>query len=171
MRVLESAGPCEVLFVNVPAGVRTNAARNAGIRAAHGEYVLATNAGVLFSNELMRRFAARDLDAGRMYRMDVYVVDSPDAAEADRPRAVYAREGTFPVTDDGLRRNAAEDIAPVGSGLHFGEGWFAAEKYPGTGETFRWMRSNAEIRARVPGGGGILVLEIEPGPGLGPAPR
>jgi hypothetical protein len=167
----ENGDVCQVRLVDVPEDVRMNVARNAGIRVARGEFVLAANPGIRFSEELMRRFAARDLAAGRMYRMDVHTADSPAGADPAHPGIVDAREGTFPLTDDGLRRNRPDDISPIESGLNFGEGWFPPEKYPGSGETVRWMRDGAEIHARVPHGGGILLLEMEPGPGLGAAPR
>ena len=45
-------------------------AKNVGIRRARGEFVLATNIDVLFSDELMVRIAQRDLRADRLYRCD-----------------------------------------------------------------------------------------------------
>lgn len=44
--------------------------KNVGIRRARGEFVLATNIDILFSNELMEQIAARNLDPARVYRVD-----------------------------------------------------------------------------------------------------
>ena len=51
-------------------------AKNVGIRRARGEFVLATNIDILFSDELMVRIAQRDLRADRLYRCDRFDVDS-----------------------------------------------------------------------------------------------
>jgi hypothetical protein len=51
-------------------------AKNVGIRRARGEFILATNIDILFSDELMARIARRDLHADRLYRCDRFDVDS-----------------------------------------------------------------------------------------------
>src|SRR5437763_1344446 len=60
-------------------------AKNAGIRRALGEFVLATNLDIVFSPELMQFLAARRLEARRMYRIDRYDVSreipSPDRVD------------------------------------------------------------------------------------------
>ena len=116
-----------------------------------------------------------------MYCVDRYDVDTgiPAGATTDAVLGychshlsrVWAREGVFPLTSAGLRRNAPDDIASLDSGLSFGSGWFPPERYPISDETFRWIDNDAEVLARVPEGGGILILEAEPGPGLGPLPQ
>ncbi len=50
-------------------------AKNAGIRRAGGQFILATNIDILFSNELMRYLSSRSLKKNRLYRIDRY--DSP----------------------------------------------------------------------------------------------
>lgn len=45
-------------------------AKNVGIRRCRGEFVLATNVDILFSDELMKMIAQRALRHGRMYRLD-----------------------------------------------------------------------------------------------------
>src|SRR4029077_1362567 len=107
--------------------------RNAGIRRARGEFILSTDAGLQFSDELIKFLAARELQKGRLYRIDVH-----------KGNALHAREGSFPLTADGLRENQADDIACAQSGLHFGDGWFPAECDAATGEVFRWMENDAE---------------------------
>ena len=43
-------------------------AKNAGIRRAHGEYVIATNVDIFFSNDLMREIGKKELTPGKLYR-------------------------------------------------------------------------------------------------------
>src|SRR5277367_2468528 len=159
----DETAPCEIRCVETPAVATAAKARNAGIREARGKFILATNPDVRFSDELVQFLASGRLDETRIYRADRYDVDAEATGVATR---LYAREGTFALTPDGLRRNMPDDITPVDSGLNFGAGWFPPEKYAASGETFRWMYNNAEILASVPAGGGIVLLEMEPGPGL-----
>lgn len=44
--------------------------KNVGIRRARGDFVVATNIDILFSDELMAQLARRDLDPQRVYRVD-----------------------------------------------------------------------------------------------------
>ena len=187
LRLPADSTPCQIRLIEMPRETQirdpANARllTNAGIRRARGEFILATKIDILFSNELIDFLAARRLEQGRMYRMDRYDVergspldDTVDARLAycrSHLMRVSTREGMFALTSDGLRRNAPEDIASVNSGLSFGSGWFPPEHYAATGETFRWLDNDAEVLARVPAGGGILLLEVEPGPGLGPLPQ
>ncbi len=79
-------------------------AKNVGIRRARGEYVLATNIDVLFSDELVREIASRRLNEGRFYRIDRYDVpatidvatpiDEQLAFCHDHVMRVYERNGT-----------------------------------------------------------------------------
>jgi hypothetical protein len=53
-------------------------AKNAGIRRARGEFVLATNVDVLLSRELVQFLASGRLETGRLYRVERYdVADLP----------------------------------------------------------------------------------------------
>jgi hypothetical protein len=173
-------GPCEVRLAAAPAEAGPAKAKNAGIREARGQFILATNSGVLFSEELVGFLASRRLEADCVYRVDCYDVDGfPPGFGAEQQLSfcpehsvrLHAREGTFDLTPDGLRRNAPDDIAPVDSGIHFGSGWFPPEKYAATGETVRLVHNDAEILARVREGGDILLFEVEPGPGLASLPQ
>lgn len=47
-------------------------AKNVGIRRARGEFILATNIDIIFSQELMTFIAHQRLDPNRMYRVDRY---------------------------------------------------------------------------------------------------
>jgi hypothetical protein len=51
-------------------------AKNVGIRRARGEFILATNIDILFSNELMALIARKPFRADRLYRCDRFDVDS-----------------------------------------------------------------------------------------------
>ena len=173
-------GPCEVRYVAAPREASPPTTKNAGIREARGQFILATNPGILFSDELMQFLASRCLDAECQYRTDRYDVEGlPPGINPDQRLSycrehsvrLHASEGTFDLTGDGLRRIAPDDITPVDSDISFGAGWFPPEKHEDTGETFRWMHDDAEILAQVPEGGGILRLEVEPGPGLAALPQ
>ena len=81
-------------------------AKNAGIRRARGQFVLATNIDILFSNELAEYLAARRLERGRMYRIDRHDVMSevPVDVPVEGQLAwcgthlirINRREGSFP---------------------------------------------------------------------------
>lgn len=50
-------------------------AKNVGIRRALGEFILATNIDIIFSDELIRFLAKRQLDRRKMYRADRYDIE------------------------------------------------------------------------------------------------
>ena len=58
-------------------------AKNVGIRRARGDFVLATNVDVIFSDELMKAVASGHLDRGQLYRADRHDVDIRPAPETD----------------------------------------------------------------------------------------
>jgi hypothetical protein len=186
-------GPCQVRIIEVPAEVHSQyrhaaalplyqmIAKNVGIRRARGEFILATNIDIVFSDELMEFLARRRLEQGKMYRIDRTDVmsDVPVEGTLDEQLAycsnnlirVFAREGAFPLIPDGLRRLQADDIARPESGIHFADGWFAVEKWDrpepfSPAEPFRWIGNEAEILVRVPDGGAVLEMELEAGPGV-----
>lgn len=181
-------GPCAVRFLEVPAEIHGRyryadclplyqmIAKNAGIRRACGEFVLATNIDVLFSDELMQFFAAHRLEAGRMYRIDRHdaMSDVPESGTVEEQLAycrshlirINTREGTYKLTEDGSRTLETNDIASPGSGITFGRGWFSVEQ-SSTAEVFRWVASDAEVILRLPADPPPpLEFEIEPGPGV-----
>ena len=51
-------------------------AKNVGIRRATGQFVLATNIDILFSDELMQFIARQQLDPKKQYRVDRYDIES-----------------------------------------------------------------------------------------------
>ncbi len=192
---------CEVRFIEVPGDLHrqyTHAgalplyqmiAKNVGIRRARGKFILATNIDILFSGELMAYLAQKQLQPGRMYRIDRYDVDAgvPDATiqeQLDYCRShllrINKREGTFPVIrnvrkadgppDGEPPHSAPPDIAPPGSGIQLGDGWFSVERCPGL-PIFRWVENDAEIALdELAKGRSVLSLDIEPGPGMGQKP-
>lgn len=187
LRWPSDTGPCRVRIIEVPPEVHARfqhpsalplyqmIAKNVGMRRARGEFILATNIDVVFSDELMQFLAARRLEKDRMYRMDRTDVmsDVPGDGSLDEQLAycrdhvirLFAREGVFPLTEDGLRKNEENDITPEGSQIHFGDGWFPVESWDGR-ERFRWIGKEAEIIAQVPAGGAVLEMELESGPGI-----
>jgi len=181
-------GPCQVRIIEVPAEIHARyhhasslalyqmIAKNVGIRRARGEFILATNIDIVFSDELMQFLATRGLEKNRLYRIDRTDVasEAPVNGSLDEQLEycrnhvirICAREGTYKTTPEGFRRNEAEDITSADSGIHFGSGWFSAERW-GDGAPFRWIADEAEIQlAKAPAGGGVLALELECGPGI-----
>lgn len=77
----------QVRFIEVPNEVHKNfpnsdkiplfeyIAKNVGIRRAKGEYVLATNPDLIFSQELIKFLATKELSTGCFYRLDRYDVE------------------------------------------------------------------------------------------------
>lgn len=187
LRWPSDTGPCQVRVIEVPPEVHARyrhaavlplyqmIAKNVGIRRARGDFILATNIDIVFSDQLMEFLASQELQKGRMYRIDRTDVmsDVPVDGALDEQLEycrnhlirVFAREGAFPLTAAGLRQNEPEDIARADSGIHFGEGWFPVERYH-PAEPFRWIGNAAEVVAFVPGGGAVLELELESGPGV-----
>ena len=159
-------GPCEVRFIEVPPELHARyphagalplyqmIGKNVGIRRARGQFVLATNIDILFSDELAEYLAARRLEPGRMYRMDRHdaMSDVPVHAPVEEQLTwcgthlirVNRREGSFNVKPDGSPALDARDVAPLHSGIVFGCGWFALEA-DSSSEVFRWAGESAEL--------------------------
>jgi hypothetical protein len=107
-------------------------AKNVGIRRARGEFVLATNIDILFSDQLMARLARRDLNADSYYRIDRYDVPShiPENASLDEQLnycqnhvlRVFRRDGTYSHVTRAFYR-----IYPRSSGM-FGKSLLLAER-------------------------------------------
>jgi hypothetical protein len=89
-------------------------AKNVGIRRARGEFVLATNVDLLFSDELMSFLARRTLRRDRVYRVDRYdaAADVPYPAPVSEQLAwceqhlvrICRREGTYDLVGDRFYR-------------------------------------------------------------------
>jgi len=71
-------------------------AKNVGIRRARGQFILATNIDILFSNELIDFLASGRLTGGRMYRVDRYDVPSDVPGESPlEARLAFCRENVI----------------------------------------------------------------------------
>jgi hypothetical protein len=182
---------CTVRIVEVPEAIHRRyahaqslplyqmIAKNAGIRRARGEFVLATNIDILFSNELAGFFAARCLESGTMYRVDRHDVmsDVPADTSIDEQLAycrthlirVNAKEGTFALTPDGRRAFANDELVTDGGGVRFGQGWYALEKYARQ-DPFRWAGARAGLQLEPDASAAVLELDVEPGPGTAGQP-
>ncbi len=187
------AGPqaCQVRFIEVPPEIHwrfQNAdaiplhqmiAKNAGIRRARGEFVLATNLDIVFSAELMRFLAERRLERHTLYRMDRHdVADAiPTQSTVQELLAFCARnvlrvfrsEGAFELASDGLPIPEEKDIVHPDSGIRLGSGWYPVESY--SRGLLRWTSNGAEIFVqRLPGSASQLLIDAETGPSAGGEP-
>ena len=181
-------GPVAVRIIEVPARIHAQyryasalplyqmIAKNVGIRRARGEFILATNVDILFSDELFQWLAARRLEPGRMYRVDRLDVMAEVPVEASVEERLawcrshllrrHTRTGTERLKPEGRPWPEAVDVVDPGRGIVFGEGWFAPVSHAGV--VFRWAGSEAVIEATPPDGRrSTLVLDLEPGPGVG----
>ena len=188
LRWPEDMGPCEVRFIEVSREVHDrlpNAAaiplhqmiaKNAGIRRARGQFVLATNLDIIFSAELMQFLGERRLERGKMYRMDRTDVASyiPAGATVDEllafcqshMRRIFAREGVMQLSGNGRRVLEDEDIVEPGEGIWFGTGWHPIEK--SDCRPYRWAEPEAEIVfERPPEAAPRLLIDAEVGPSAG----
>lgn len=71
-------------------------AKNVGLKRACGEYVLATNIDILFSEELIKYLAAKQLNPNQMIRLDRYDVPSDINLAWDAAKVLqYCRKNTI----------------------------------------------------------------------------
>ena len=78
--------------------------KNVGIRRARGEFILATNVDVLFSDEMVRFLASRRLRMGRMYRVDRYDVPADIPGDRTEKQLEYCRRHVIRIhTREGTR--------------------------------------------------------------------
>jgi hypothetical protein len=188
----DDEGFCDVRIIQVPPELHQRfhhwqamplyqmIGKNVGIRRSRGEYVLATNIDILFSDELMRFIAEKRLQPGKMYRVNRWDVmaDVPVNGSVEEQLAycethlirLNAREGTFRVGQDGMRLLEANDIASPTGPVKLGGGWF--ERELSGDEPFRWADNDAEFIISPASHPRLLVLDVEPGPGvnMGPLP-
>lgn len=89
-------------------------AKNVGIRRARGEFVMATNIDILFSDELFHHFAQRRLKNGRCYRCDRWdVLPHPDRELAPKARLAWCREHTMRFNELAATRMPNGDTYPI----------------------------------------------------------
>ena len=187
----DDASPCEVRFVTVSPETHSkfqNAdsiplhqmiAKNAGIRRARGEFVLATNIDIVMSPELMRFFADRRLEKGKIYRINRTDVERnvPAGATAagivefcqNHRLRVFTSEGGFDLAPDGRIALEQDDIVEPDAGISFGSGWYPVDR--GSSEPFRWITPLAELTVVRPANATpSLVMDVETGPSAGRKP-
>jgi len=181
-------GPCQVRFIEVPAKIHAKyehaegmplyqmIAKNVGIRRARGEFIVATNIDIIFNDEIFHCFADRQLQHGKMYRIDRHdvmtevPVDAPIEEQlafcASHLLRVNAREGTFAFEADGRRALEKVDIASQNSGIRFEEGWFGVE-WTIHGEPLRYAATGgADLHLEMRAGRRVLLIELEPWHGV-----
>ncbi len=127
-------GPCQVRVIQVPNHLHATLnhadkiplfqmiGKNVGIRRARGEFVLATNIDILFSNELMA-FLKKPLDPEALYRVDR--LDVPEILpETDRFDEILSfckknyfriNKKTGTVRKGGFSKNIQQQIRKFGS--------------------------------------------------------
>jgi len=114
--------PCKIRVIEVPSEIHKRfqcsdklmlfqmIGKNVGIRRAKGEYVIATNVDLLFSDDLMRTFVSKSLKPEFFYRIDRYdvngipngdsVMEQLDYCEENLIR-VNRKDGSFPILSTG----------------------------------------------------------------------
>lgn len=137
LRWPQEGTPCQARVVTVPPEIHRRflhsdrlplfqmIAKNAGIRRARGQFILATNIDNLFSEELMEHLARRSLVSGKFYRVDRYDVPSDVPADAvPAERLAWCADHAFRVA----RRNGLYVRTGPGPGAPFKR---AALRHPG----------------------------------------
>jgi hypothetical protein len=145
------------------------AGKNVGIRRARGEFILATNIDILFSDELMRFLASQTLERDRLYRIDRHDVDSSVPVDASvEEQLSYCQthrirlntiDGTFPLTSVGIVKTGLPDVVAAGSGISFGAGWSAPEQH--FGQLLRWTTGDSPIQLLPSNDFRALQLELD----------
>lgn len=150
--------------------------KNVGIRRSRGQFVLATNIDIIFSNELVEWMASKPFRANRMYRVDrhdiqpQYPVEAPLDDQMSYCRTHHIRLhtaiGTHPTDSNGMLVASSPDIfdppavEPV-------DGWHIREGNE-SGGFYRWTAEEAVLRVRPTDEhierGPMLYLDIEPNP-------
>jgi hypothetical protein len=88
-------------------------AKNVGIRRAKGDFILATNIDILFSDELIRFLASRRLRRSRMYRVDRYDVPIPSGSTLEA-RLEFCRTHVFRIHQKDMIYNPSQGtVHPV----------------------------------------------------------
>ncbi len=182
---------CQIRFIQVPREVHQRfpnstgiplhqmIAKNAGIRRARGQFVIATNLDIIFSAAMMQFLAQHRLEAGVMYRMDRHDVanELPASGGVDELLAfceshvlrVFAREAGFTLDAGGLPVAAGNDIFAPAAGLRLGTGWHQIER--SDFDAYRWMDPEAELLFQRPRNAAPrLMMDLEAGPSAGSDP-
>jgi hypothetical protein len=145
--------------------------KNVGIRRARGQFVLATNIDIIFSNELVEFIASRSLKPGVLYRVDRHDIQSDFPVEGtpveqmaycqEHQLRVHTRWGSHPVDHQGHPVAATDDIVD-GRSVRLGRGWHVREGNIGAG-AYRWAGECVELitDAGAASLSGPVVLEVD----------
>jgi len=102
-------GPCKIRIIEVSPDIHKRfqyfdkislfqmIGKNVGIRRARGEFVVATNIDVLFSDELIKSLASKSLKSEFFYRIDRYDVDKIPYGGAVREQLDYCENNVIRV--------------------------------------------------------------------------
>ncbi len=122
----------------------------------------------------MENTLARTVVKGRQ----MISVELPPSEPMIRRLVLRAEGSGIPDSKDGRVLNlrvfklnfvqATVDILPPGSSARPGSGWYPLETF--NGETFRWAANDAQIEIPEKSNVKHLLLEVEPGPGVGSKP-
>jgi hypothetical protein len=152
-------------------------AKNVGIRRARGRFVVATNIDIIFSSELVDYLASRQLEQGRLYRVDRHDIEAHFPVDASLTEQmtfcrthqirIHARSGTHPVDSAGRLTALEPDIVGL-TGYTLGDGWHTREG-DSTSGFYRWASRKADVaidRTMAPNlvKGTVLDVEVEPNP-------
>jgi hypothetical protein len=185
---LPAAPACAYRFVDVPPELHQRLefadvlplfqmiAKNVGIRRARGRFVLATNIDIIFSYELVKFLALRQLKTGHLYRVDRHDVqpnvpidgalEEQMAYCASHHLRVHTRWGSHPVQPEGRVVCHPEDIVD-GYAVALGTGWHVRES-AGPGRLFRWASEAATLRIDAVAANhtaeSVLHLDVESNP-------
>ncbi len=108
----QEKGPCTVRIIEVPPEIHRRfkhserlplyqmIAKNVGIRRARGQFVLATNIDILFSDELMEFLASQKMQSNYFYRVTRYDVPSNVPVDVDLDEQLdFCRKNVIRIND------------------------------------------------------------------------
>ena len=177
---------CEVRFIEVPREIHERyhhadamplyqmIGKNVGIRRAAGQFALATNIDLIFSDELMAFLAGKTLEQGHMYRIDRHdvmadvPVNGPVTEQLSYCQShllrIHTRQGTLPI-DLGRAKiisappmdnspHVMNDTAPAASDTLTPAPTPAAPKPPG------FLRKVAGVAHRAANGGPAIPVWV-----------
>ena len=135
----DEGGYCTVRLIEVPREIHMSythserlglyqwIAKNVGIRRARGDFILATNVDILFSEELISWLASSNLKSSHVYNLVRYDVPQDVPLEASIEEQLrYCKENTFRINArEGSYNLMTGRYSPSFSGFHYTlTGWY-----------------------------------------------
>lgn len=155
-------------------------AKNVGIRRSQSPFILVTNIDILFSEELFELLSRQALEQRVLYRLDRHDIQTDAPVDADLDALMdycrshllrlNANDGIFTLTSDGVRASrlhAEREIPSNRRNLELIGEWYWPETHRGI--RYRWAGNHASLRFHQPVAG-TLLLDLEPGAGVGYGP-